>query len=215
MNRNEFNLLQSIYQIILTIYLTFLIQLVNKLRWQSFANEKEISFIFLLGSTHILQPILVTILIQLHISNGSFGLLFFVVFNLIGIGSSDHTQDILPCNASSWIQCEFFKNLYTWSAARRKRYGALPLACKISVGTLTHNSVTNKCDFSVGKNKGLWKIKNRGKNPKQNHILGVILCKWGRGELRASSQNTLGSKQNQKQIGLPQDRKNLCKLGLS
>ena len=108
MNRNEFNLLQSIYQIILTIYLIFLMQLNNKLRCQSFANEKEISFIFLLGSTHILQPILVTILIQLHISNGSFGLLFSVVFNSIGIGSSDHTQDILPCNASSWIQYDFF-----------------------------------------------------------------------------------------------------------
>ena len=194
-------------------------QLNNKLRCQSFANEKEISIIFLLGSTHILQPILVKILIQLHISNGSFGLLFSAVFNSIGIGSSDHTQDILPCNASSWIQCEFLKKLYTWSAARRKRYGALPLACKISVGTLTHNSVTNKCDFSVGKNKGPRKIKNRRKNPKQNHILGGILCKWGRGggggETSCIVTEYFGVQAKPKSDWVASGWKNLCKSSLS
>ena len=46
MNRNVFNLLQSIYHIFLTMYLIILMQLNNKLRCQSFANEKDSNYFF-------------------------------------------------------------------------------------------------------------------------------------------------------------------------
>ena len=89
-----------------------LMHLNDNVRGHSFANEKEIVFTFLDRFYPYFEPN--SSCASYSVTYLSEVLLFFfsVVLNSIEVGSSNHYQDLLPCNASSWDKCVIKKNVH-------------------------------------------------------------------------------------------------------